>query len=85
MGQLEQSPDCFYIRRYFDAEKRKANIANNHYAHGMNNVAFYEAYLSDLDILASSLPNHVKAATLRKASDLLIERFGIPYLGSLTD
>ena len=85
MGQLEQSHDCFYIRRYFNAGKRKENTANEHYVHGKNNVGFYEAYLSDLDILASSMPNHVKAATVREASDLLIRRFGLPYLGALTD
>jgi len=80
-GKLWQSPDCHYMRRYFPIENRLANSRLDHrYVHASNNINFYDAYLSDLESLASRLPAPIKSSILQRASDLLINRFGLPFI-----
>jgi hypothetical protein len=79
-GQLYQSSECFFARRYFSEDNRDAKKAEGKYPHGRNNVEFYEAYLQDLKQLVQPLPDLVGEAVLSQASALLIERFGLPFL-----
>ena len=77
-GRLFQSEECSYLRRYFPAEHRGKKAQSGNYVHSRNNVQFFDAYLSDLEKLASGLPQHVKQVLIQHASELLIKRFGIP-------
>lgn len=80
-GRLELSANCFYKRRYFSGEDRSKKTAAGNYVHSANNVEFYEAYLSDLEILASSrLPQRAKNALIAQASAMLVNRFGTPFV-----
>ena len=81
-GRLFQSEECGYLRRYFPSENRKKKAQSGNYVHRRNNVQFFDAYLSDLEQLASGLPKHVKQALIQQATELLIKRFGIPYVQS---
>ena len=79
-GKLFQSKECSYVRRYFPSEKREKNKQAGSYVHDRNNVQFFDAYLSDLEELTSELPICVRQALIQQASQLLIKRFGIPYI-----
>lgn len=79
-GRLVQSRECGYLRRYFPSENREQKTLLGSYAHGRNNVQFFDAYLSDLENLTLDLPHHIRDALIRRASDLLIQRFGIPFV-----
>lgn len=81
-GRLVQSAECSYLRRYFPSENRLQKTQGGSYVHGRNNVQFFDAYLSDLENLTSGLPQYVKQAIIQQASQLLIKRFGIPYVHS---
>ena len=78
-GRLVQSPRCFYLRRYFSIEDRQAKTERGDYVNRQNNVEFFQAYIDDLERVASDLPNGVKEMLIRQAGDLLVKRFGIPY------
>ena len=79
-GRLVQSPQCSYARRYFPPEDRKNKSQAGNYAHTKNNIEFYEHYLSDLEVLAENLPRFSRQALIRLASDLLVKRFGPPFI-----
>jgi hypothetical protein len=67
-------------RRYKnEAEKCLLSQWGSH-THGRNNVQFFDAYLSDLENLTLDLPQLIRDALTRRASDLLIQRFGIPFV-----
>ena len=79
-GTLHQDAECFFARRYFSDEKRDASVAAGAYPHRQNNVEFFEAYLQDLRQLAQALPDLVRETVQRQASDILVQRFGLPFL-----
>ena len=79
-GCLVQSEEISYLRRYFPSENRLAKEEKANYVSRLNNVEFYDAYLSDLANLAFDLPKPVKNALVQRASDLLIKRFGLPFI-----
>ena len=79
-GRLIQSPECSYLRRYFQAENRQEKAQSGRYVNANNNIQFFEAYLSDLEKLAMDLPSNVRNAVVHQASALLIKRFGIPFI-----
>ena len=79
-GRLHQSSDCVYFRRYFNDEKRQQNDTNGSYVHNVNNIEFFDAYLTDLNRLSSSLPETVQRAVINLASDILLKRFGMPFV-----
>lgn len=81
-GKLFQSTDCAYVRRYFLQADRATKASTGAYVNGENNVSFYEAYLADLQQLAESLPERVRAGLIKQAYDLLVARFGLPYLST---
>jgi len=79
-GRLIQSPECSYLRRYFQAENRQEKAQSGRYVNANNNIQFFEAYLSDLEKLAMDLPSNVRNAVVHQASAMLIKRFGIPFI-----
>jgi len=79
-GHLFQSRECSYIRRYFDSDDRDEKNQSGSYANRRNNVQFFDAYLTDLDNLASGLPSHVREILIRQASEILVKRFGVPHV-----
>lgn len=81
-GRLIQSSECSYLRRYFDEENSSEKIARGSYAHQSNNVQFYDAYLGDLEKLSLDMPEYLRSWARHKATDLLIQRFGIPFAKS---
>ena len=78
--KTHQSSDCVYFRRYFNDEKRQQNNTNGSYVHNVNNIEFFDAYLTDLNRLSSSLPKTVQRAVINLASDILLKRFGMPFV-----
>ena len=48
--------------------------------HNVNNIEFFDAYLTDLNRLSSSLPETVQRAVINLASDILLKRFGMPFV-----
>ena len=81
-GKLFQSTDCAYIRRYFPQDERNRKARAGAYVNRENNVSFYEAYLADLQQLTESLPERVRSGLIKQAYDVLVARFGLPYLAN---
>ena len=79
-GCLFQSKECFYARRYFPKQNRVQKNQAGTYVNARNNVNFYSAYIKDLESLMSAHPETIKHMVTRQASDLLIKRFGIPFV-----
>tara|TARA_B100000963_G_C22614945_1_gene666824 strand:+ start:793 stop:1659 length:867 start_codon:yes stop_codon:yes gene_type:complete len=79
-GYLFQSKECFYARRYFPQENRVQKNQAGAYVNARNNVNFYSAYIKDLESLMSAQPEAIKHMVTRQASDLLVKRFGIPFV-----
>ena len=79
-GCLAQLDSCSYARRYFSSEDRARKKIEGSYVTNKNNIEFYELYLHDLCTLMQSVPCAIKDVVIRKASDLLVQRFGLPYL-----
>ena len=81
-GRLVQSSECSYLRRYFDMGNYRKKHQAGSYVHEFNNVQFYDAYLSDLEKLSLDMPEHLRSWAIHKATDVLIQRFGIPLAES---
>ena len=79
-GRLVQSPASHYLRRYFGPADRATKEGRGIYVSRTNNSLFYDAYLSDFQALIEDFPVTVREILLRKASDILLKRYGIPYL-----
>lgn len=79
-GKLHQSKKCAYGRRYFNDENRLSKSRQGAYVTSENNIEFYDSYLSDLDLLLSSVPNSIKNSMINKASDILFKRIGLPFV-----
>ena len=79
-GTLYQSKQCAYFRRYFTQDKRQQKTLQGDYVNNQNNLEFFDAYLTDLDILSSALPYSIRTAVNQLASQSLLKRFGIPFI-----
>lgn len=81
-GKLFQSNHYTYLRRYFGQDELNKKASSDAYVSLENNVSFYEAYLADLQQLAESLPERVRAGLINQAYNTLVSRFGLPYLAT---
>ena len=79
-GTLYQSEQCAYFRRYFTKDNRQQKTLQGNYVNNENNLEFFDAYLTDLDILSSALPISIRTAVNQLASQTLLKRFGIPFI-----
>lgn len=85
-GALYQSSSVKYARRYFPKERREKKSSEGGYVTSNNNLAFYEGYVADLEVLSSRLSENVRKMVLQQAMALLVQRFGIPHVApDITD
>ena len=82
-GTLYQSEQCAYFRRYFTKDIRQQKTLQGDYVYNENNLEFFDAYLTDLDILSSALPNSIRTAVNQLALQTLLKRFGIPFISAV--
>lgn len=80
LGSLFQSKECFYARRYFQEENREQKAQAGAYVHSKNNLKFFSAYIKDLEELMSSQPETITNMVSKQASEILIKRFGMPFV-----